>query len=65
MVGSHTKNQQFLPLQSRARASRSFGLYVVEVENPRSEFRLEIEILLCKSTLGNTKIASEFELDTN
>ena len=61
MVGSHTKKQQFLPLQSRARASRSFGLYVVEVENPRSEFRLEIKILLYKSTLGNTNLASELK----
>ena len=42
---------------------QSFGLAVLEVENLRSEFWLEIKILLYKSTPGNTKMASEFELD--
>ena len=42
---------------------QSFGLYVLEVENPRSEFWLEIKILLYKSTPGNTKMALEFDLD--
>ena len=34
----------------------SFGLYVKEAENSRSEFRLEIKILLCKSTSRTTKV---------
>ena len=42
---------------------QSFGLAVLEVENLRSEFWLEIKILLYKSTPGNTKMALEFELD--
>ena len=42
---------------------KSFGLYVLEVENPRSEIWLEIKILFYKSTLGNTKMAPELELD--
>ena len=40
---------------------QSFGLIVQEVENPRSEFWLEIKILLYKPTLGNTKLASELK----
>ena len=40
---------------------QSFGLIVLEVENPRSEFWLEIKILLYKPTLGNTKLASELK----
>ena len=40
-----------------------FGLIVLEVENLRSEFRVEIEILAYKSTPGNTKMALEFGLD--
>ena len=40
---------------------QSFGLIVLEVKNPRSEFRLEIKILLYKSTLGNTNLASELK----
>ena len=35
------------------------GLYVLEIENPRSEFLLESKILFFKSTPGNTKITSE------
>ena len=42
---------------------QSFGLIVLEVENSRSEFWLEIKILLYKSTPGNTKMALEFDLD--
>ena len=38
--------------------------YVLEAEILRSEFWFEIKILLYKSTPGNTKMASEFELDT-
>ena len=39
-------------------------LIVIEVKNSRSEFWLEIKILLYKSTPGNTKMALEFDLDT-
>ena len=49
--------------RGRAQSLQSFGLYVLEVENPRLEFWLEIKILLYKSTPGNTKMASELNLD--
>ena len=45
-------------------ASEALASTVLEVKNPRSEFRLEIKILLYKSTPGNTKMTLEFELDT-
>ena len=45
-----------------AHSLQSFGLTVLEADYSRSEFWLEIKILLCKSTSGNTKMVSEFEL---
>ena len=44
-------------------ASEALASTVLEVKNARSEFRLEIKILLNKSTPGNTKMVPEFELD--
>ena len=44
-------------------ASEALASTVLEVENPRSEFWVEIKILLYKLTPENTKMASEFELD--
>ena len=48
-------------LRHLAPGLQSFGLAVLEADFLRSEFWLEIKILLCKSTLGNTKIASELK----
>ena len=53
---SHTKFQPPRPLLGQSRPRRSFSFYVLEVKNPRSEFWVEIKILLYKSTPGNTKI---------
>ena len=47
----------FWSIKSRARALQSFGLYVLEVENPRSEFWFKIKIIVSKSTSGNAKMA--------
>ena len=48
--------------EAARRASKGFGLVVLEVENSKLEFCLQIKILLYKSTSGNTKMASEIEL---
>ena len=60
---SHTDFELDSTLRGRPRGLWSFGLAVLEADFSRSEFWLEIKILLCKSTTGNTKMASEFELD--
>ena len=50
------------PPEAALRPLKLSASTVLEVENSRSEFWLEIKILLYKSTSGNTKMASEFEL---
>ena len=59
---SHTNFQPIWPTRGRPPRLQSFGLAVLEVDFSRSEFWLEIKILSCKSTSGNTKMASELEL---
>ena len=58
---SHTNFQLIWPTRGRPPRLQSFGLAVLEVDFSRSEFWLEIKILLCKSSSGNTKMASELE----
>ena len=50
------------PPAAAREAFKALASTVLEVENSRSEFWLQIKILLYKSTSGNTKMASEFEL---
>ena len=50
------------PPAAAREAFKALASTVLEVENLRSEFWLQIKILLFKSTSGNTKMASEFEL---
>ena len=52
------------PPEAALRLLKLSASTVLEVENSRSEFWLEIKILLYKSTSGNTKMASELELVT-
>ena len=49
------------PPEAALRPLKLSASTVLEVENSRSEFWLEIKILLYKSTSGNTKMASELE----
>ena len=58
----HTKSYQIWPNRGRPQSLQSFGLVVLEVENSKLEFCLQIKILLYKSTSRNTKMASEMEL---
>ena len=44
-----------------AHSLQSFGLAVLEADFSRSEFRLEIKILLCKSMSESSKIALELK----